>query len=61
MMPMRRMQHPNLPIQSIEDLRLKWDWSKIKVQLVASFAGKHEGWPRVVQFVQIIIYLNTLL
>ncbi|KAF5314322.1 hypothetical protein D9619_011921 [Psilocybe cf. subviscida] len=41
--------HPNLPIQSIEDLRLKWDWSNVKVHLVASFAGKHEGWPRVIQ------------
>ncbi|KAI6041821.1 tyrosyl-DNA phosphodiesterase-domain-containing protein [Pisolithus marmoratus] len=42
-------QHRNLPLQSIDDLHSKWDWSKIKVKLIPSIAGKHEGWPRVVQ------------
>ncbi|KAF8991300.1 phospholipase D nuclease [Cyathus striatus] len=41
--------HPDLPIKSIEELRSKWDWSKVKVHLVASIAGKHEGWPAVVR------------
>ncbi|KAG6331157.1 hypothetical protein ID866_7933 [Astraeus odoratus] len=41
--------HPNLPIQSINDLRSKWDWSKVKVKLVPSLAGRHEGWPAVVR------------
>lgn len=40
--------HPNLPIQTISDLRMKWDWSKVKVKLVPSIAGKHEGWPNVI-------------
>ncbi|PPR00298.1 hypothetical protein CVT24_004588 [Panaeolus cyanescens] len=41
--------HPNLPIKSIDELRQRWDWSNVKAQLVASIAGKHEGWPSVVQ------------
>lgn len=41
-------QHPNLPIQTINDLRMKWDWSKVKVKLVPSIAGKHEGWPNII-------------
>ncbi|OAX34687.1 phospholipase D/nuclease [Rhizopogon vinicolor AM-OR11-026] len=40
--------HPNLPLQTINDLRMKWDWSKVKVKLVPSIAGKHEGWPHVI-------------
>ncbi|KAG2363887.1 tyrosyl-DNA phosphodiesterase-domain-containing protein [Suillus spraguei] len=40
--------HPNLPLQTIGDLRMKWDWSKVKVKLVPSIAGKHEGWPDVI-------------
>jgi tyrosyl-DNA phosphodiesterase-1 len=40
--------HPNLPLQTISDLRMKWDWSKVKVKLVPSIAGKHEGWPNVI-------------
>ncbi|KAJ7595721.1 tyrosyl-DNA phosphodiesterase-domain-containing protein [Mycena floridula] len=43
------LQHPNLPLQSIEDLRRKWDWSDVKVHLVPSIAGKHEGWTKVTQ------------
>lgn len=42
-------EHPNLPLQAISDLRSKWDWSKVKVKLIPSIAGKHEGWPKVVQ------------
>ncbi|KAI6032432.1 hypothetical protein EDC04DRAFT_2605178 [Pisolithus marmoratus] len=42
-------EHPNLPLQLIGDLCSKWDWSKVKVKLIPSIAGKHEGWPRVVQ------------
>ncbi|KAL1690371.1 hypothetical protein GGG16DRAFT_92394 [Schizophyllum commune] len=41
--------HPNLPLQSIQDLRRLWDWSLVKVHLVASLHGKHEGWPAVLQ------------
>ena len=26
---------------------MRWDWSKVKVHLVPSIAGKHEGWPSV--------------
>ncbi|KAF9018802.1 phospholipase D/nuclease [Hymenopellis radicata] len=32
-----------LPITVIEDLRCRWDWSKVNVQLVPSIAGKHTG------------------
>lgn len=32
-----------LPITAIEDLRCRWDWSNVKVQLVPSIAGKHTG------------------
>ncbi|KAF8637115.1 hypothetical protein AX17_003019 [Amanita inopinata Kibby_2008] len=39
----------NLPIKSISDLRMRWDWSKLKVRLVPSIAGKHEGWPNVIR------------
>jgi len=41
--------HPDLPLKSIDELRQKWDWSNVKAHLVASIAGKHEGWPRVIQ------------
>ncbi|KJA22168.1 hypothetical protein HYPSUDRAFT_41333 [Hypholoma sublateritium FD-334 SS-4] len=43
------IDHSKLPLQSIEELRQKWDWSNVKAQLVSSLAGKHEGWPRVIQ------------
>ncbi|KAL0952281.1 hypothetical protein HGRIS_006571 [Hohenbuehelia grisea] len=42
-----RGDHPNLPLQSIENLSTHWDWSKVTAQLVASIAGKHEGWTQV--------------
>ncbi|TEB20188.1 phospholipase D/nuclease [Coprinellus micaceus] len=41
--------HPNLPIKLIDELRQRWDWSQVRVHLVASIAGKHEGWPSVVK------------
>ncbi|TDL27098.1 phospholipase D/nuclease [Rickenella mellea] len=41
--------HPRLPMKFIGELRTKWDWSKVKVQLVASIAGRHEGWPEVIR------------
>jgi len=41
-------QHPNLPLQSIDDLRTHWDWTKVKAHLVPSVAGRHDGWPQVI-------------
>ncbi|CAL1698618.1 unnamed protein product [Somion occarium] len=41
--------HTDLPISRLEDLRRKWDFSKVKIHLVPSLAGKHEGWPKVLQ------------
>lgn len=29
---------------------MKWDFSKVKVVLIPSLAGKHEGWPKVRYF-----------
>ncbi|KAI0673243.1 phospholipase D/nuclease [Trametes maxima] len=43
-----RNDHPNLPLQRLEDLRSKWDFSNVKAALVPSIAGKHEGWPKVI-------------
>ncbi|PFH50374.1 hypothetical protein AMATHDRAFT_145281 [Amanita thiersii Skay4041] len=40
---------PALATMSIDDLRRRWDWSKIKVHLVPSIAGKHQGWPNVIK------------
>ena len=28
---------------------MRWDWSKVKVKLVASIAGKHDGWEQVLK------------
>ncbi|OCH86596.1 phospholipase D/nuclease [Obba rivulosa] len=44
-----RNNHPNLPLQRLEELRMQWDFSKVAVKLVPSLAGKHEGWPNVVK------------
>ncbi|KAF9228232.1 phospholipase D/nuclease [Gyrodon lividus] len=41
--------HPDLPLETIHDLRSKWDFSKVRVKLIPSIAGKHEGWPTVIQ------------
>ena len=41
-------QHPNLPLQRLEELRTKWDFSRVKARLIPSIAGKHEGWPKVI-------------
>ncbi|KAK0490374.1 tyrosyl-DNA phosphodiesterase-domain-containing protein [Armillaria novae-zelandiae] len=40
-------EHPNLPLRKIEDLRSRWDFGKVRVLLVPSLAGKHDGWPEV--------------
>ncbi|EIW56343.1 phospholipase D/nuclease [Trametes versicolor FP-101664 SS1] len=45
---MLRNDHPNLPLQRLEDLRSHWDFSRVKAALVPSVAGKHEGWPKVI-------------
>ncbi|EPQ56055.1 phospholipase D/nuclease [Gloeophyllum trabeum ATCC 11539] len=45
---MLKTDHPNLPVKSIQDIRCRWDFSKVKVKLVASLAGKHEGWPSLI-------------
>ncbi|OBZ74283.1 putative tyrosyl-DNA phosphodiesterase [Grifola frondosa] len=34
--------------ETIGDLRTHWDFTKVKVHLVPSIAGKHEGWPKVI-------------
>ncbi|KAF5376628.1 hypothetical protein D9615_007854 [Tricholomella constricta] len=41
--------HPDLPLKAIEELRMLWDWSNVKVHLVPSIAGRHEGWPSVIK------------
>ncbi|KAF8587152.1 phospholipase D/nuclease [Ramaria rubella] len=41
--------HPEIPLQSVADLRCHWDFSKVRAQLVPSLAGKHEGWPSVLR------------
>ena len=28
---------------------MRWDWAKVKVRLVASLAGKHEGWDQIIR------------
>ena len=38
-----------IPLQSISDLRCKYDFSKVHVHLVSSLSGKFEGWPEVVR------------
>ncbi|KAI1791374.1 phospholipase D/nuclease [Ganoderma leucocontextum] len=43
-----RNEHPNLPLQRLEDLRTHWDFSRVKARLIPSIAGKHEGWPKVI-------------
>ncbi|GJE97021.1 tyrosyl-DNA phosphodiesterase [Phanerochaete sordida] len=43
-----KIGHDSLPLKRIEDLRMKWDFSKVKVALIPSLAGKHEGWPKVI-------------
>ncbi|KAI0633159.1 phospholipase D/nuclease [Trametes polyzona] len=45
---MLRTDHPNLPIQRLEDIRAHWDFSRVKAALVPSISGKHEGWPKVI-------------
>ena len=42
-----RSQFPDLPIESISELRMRWDWSNVKAKLVASLAGRYEGWDQI--------------
>ncbi|KAF8511258.1 tyrosyl-DNA phosphodiesterase-domain-containing protein [Hysterangium stoloniferum] len=44
-----RVDHPNIPISAVTELRSKWDFSKVEAQLLPSLAGKHEGWPSVLR------------
>ncbi|THU84141.1 phospholipase D/nuclease [Dendrothele bispora CBS 962.96] len=39
--------HPNLPLTNTSDLCTNWDWSRVKVALIPSIAGKYEGWNNV--------------
>jgi len=39
----------SLPLQSVSDLRRKYDFSKVHAHLVSSLSGKFEGWPEVVR------------
>ncbi|KAI0341097.1 phospholipase D/nuclease [Trametopsis cervina] len=39
----------DLPLRRLEELREKWDFSRVTVKLIPSLAGKHEGWPSVIR------------
>ncbi|THU94058.1 phospholipase D/nuclease [Dendrothele bispora CBS 962.96] len=39
--------HPNLPLTNTSDLCTNWDWSRVKVALIPSIAGRYEGWNNV--------------
>ncbi|KAI0087489.1 tyrosyl-DNA phosphodiesterase-domain-containing protein [Irpex rosettiformis] len=39
----------NLPLRRLEELREKWDFSRVTVKLVPSLSGKHEGWASVLK------------
>ncbi|KAI0283544.1 tyrosyl-DNA phosphodiesterase-domain-containing protein [Russula brevipes] len=43
--------HPDIPLSAIRagGLRTRWDFSRVRVTLIPSIAGKHEGWPAVVK------------
>lgn len=47
--PSSDQHRSTLPLQSISDLRCKYDFSKVHVHLVSSLSGKFEGWPEVVR------------
>ncbi|KAH9969957.1 tyrosyl-DNA phosphodiesterase-domain-containing protein [Russula compacta] len=42
--------HPNIPLSSVRAgvLSTRWDFSRVRVNLIPSIAGKHEGWPAVI-------------
>ncbi|KNZ71939.1 hypothetical protein J132_05214 [Termitomyces sp. J132] len=46
---LRTMTKDNVSLLSHLKLGMRWDWSKVKVYLVPSISGKHEGWPAVVK------------
>ncbi|KIM27072.1 hypothetical protein M408DRAFT_330219 [Serendipita vermifera MAFF 305830] len=42
-------EHPNLPVQNVEDLGKRWAFGRAKVKLIPSMAGKHQGWDQVLK------------
>ncbi|KAB5588884.1 Tyrosyl-DNA phosphodiesterase [Ceratobasidium theobromae] len=38
-----------LPLRTIDELHSRWDWSRVTACLIPSIAGKHSGWPDVLQ------------
>jgi tyrosyl-DNA phosphodiesterase-1 len=44
-------KHPNIPLSTVRPgaLRTRWDFSRVRVTLIPSIAGKHEGWPAVLK------------
>ncbi|KAG8849219.1 hypothetical protein FRB91_010158 [Serendipita sp. 411] len=43
------IDHPNLPLQSVDMLSKGWSFSKATVKLIPSMAGKYEGWHQVLR------------
>ncbi|KAH7108394.1 phospholipase D/nuclease [Auriculariales sp. MPI-PUGE-AT-0066] len=43
----QKADFPEIPLQSVTELRMCWDWSKVTVRLVPSLAGRYEGWQSV--------------
>ncbi|KAI0262793.1 tyrosyl-DNA phosphodiesterase-domain-containing protein [Gloeopeniophorella convolvens] len=43
--------HPNIPLPALRGgaLRTRWDFSRVRANLIPSIAGKHEGWPAVLK------------
>ena len=48
-------QHNDIPMTRLEDLRCRWDFTKVKVHLVPSIAGRYEGWPKVSKILNLCI------
>jgi tyrosyl-DNA phosphodiesterase-1 len=49
--PTDAFKHPNIPLSTVRPgaLRTHWDFSRVRVTLIPSIAGKHEGWPAVIK------------
>ncbi|KAG8826153.1 hypothetical protein FRC17_008354 [Serendipita sp. 399] len=43
------VDHPNLPLQSVDMLSKGWSFNKATVKLIPSMAGKYEGWHQVLR------------
>ncbi|PVG00678.1 phospholipase D/nuclease [Serendipita vermifera] len=43
------IEHPNLPLQSVDSIGKSWSFEKVKVKLIPSMAGKYEGWDQVLK------------